>query len=105
MRTFLTEKTVDIYRQTYTGNKSAYVVSASAVPCYARPLDEKESSANGMQYGQGHFFMFDDSVDIKQGDRIVYDSETHGVEGVARHNRGITLPWFKQAMTSRQRNT
>jgi hypothetical protein len=47
--------------------------------------------------------MFLDSVDIQQADKIIYDGEKHGVEGVARHNRGITLPHFKQVLTKRER--
>jgi len=101
MRTFLNQQTISIERQTWTANKSTTTVIATGVKAYIRPLEEKESTENDFQYGEEHFVLVEveDSVDIRRGDNIIFDGKTHGVEGVGRHNRGISLPDFKQVLT------
>ena len=102
MRTFLNQQTITIERQSWTANKSTYATIAT-VSAYVRPLEEKETTENDFQYGEAHFILVEDSVDIQRGDRIVFDGKTHGVEGVGRHNRGISLPNFKQVLTRLKR--
>jgi len=95
MRTYLKQESITIRRQTYVGNKSSYADLAT-VDAYVRPLTEEQSSINGIQFGRGFFCLVEDSVDVQEGDKVLFDSILHTVQGVARHNRGISLPKFKQ---------
>ena len=98
MNTYLNQETIDIERQTLAGGKTSYSTSATGVPAYVRPLTEEEANVNGLQSGKGLFMLVKDSVDIQDGDRVIFNTLTHLVSGVARHTRGISLPKFKQVI-------
>lgn len=90
MLTFTTEKIVTaINRQTYSGSPavSSYA-SIGTATCYLRPLNEEQSSMNGMQYGQAYSAIFETSVDIREADKIVIDGIEYTVRGVVNHDRG-----------------
>ena len=97
MKTYLRQQSITISRQSYVGNKSSYAVLAT-VSAYVRPLTEEETTINGLQFGRAHFVMVEDATDIQEGDKVLFDSDTYVVEGVSRHNRGISLPPFKQVL-------
>lgn len=97
MRTYLDQQTITIRRQTFVGNKSSYSDLAT-VNAYVRPLSEEEASVNGLQFGKGQFVMVDDTTDIQEGDEVVFNGIKHAVAGVANHNRGISIPKFKQVI-------
>lgn len=101
MNTFL-KKLITIKRQSYSGTppKSTYSILGTA-NAYVRPLTEEQSARNGLQWGKGFFVMVKDEADIQEGDKIVYESEECTVQGVSRHNRGITIPDFKQVLMVR----
>lgn len=103
MNTYLTQTTIEIFRQTYVGNKSSYA-SVGTFDAYVTPTDEKETTENDNQFGQTHFVMVKSDVDLRDGDRIIFDGFVHGVEGTKKRV-GITLPNFTQALTRRQRKT
>lgn len=100
MRTYLNQESITIRRQTYVGNKSSYADLAT-VSAYVRPLTEEQSSINGIQFGRGFFCLVEDSADVQEGDKILFNSILHTVQGVSRHTRGITLPKFKQFLMTR----
>ena len=105
MRTYLEQQLIDISRQVYVANKSSYANIASSVGAYVRPLNEEEATINGLQYGLAFFAMVDDVADVQEADIILFDGDDYVVKGVARHNRGISLPPFKQITMTRKQGT
>ena len=37
-----------------------------------------------------------DTVDVQEGDKIIFDSQEYEVQGVSRQRRGFSIPDFKQ---------
>lgn len=86
---FTSQKTISaIKRQVYTANKSTYTSTGATATGYLRPLNEEQSSANGVQYGLGFSLILETDVDILQGDRLTIDSVDYTVRGVVNHDRG-----------------
>lgn len=55
---------------------------------YLRPLNDEQSSANGIQWGQGYSLIVETSIDIREGDRVTVDSVVYTVRGMVNHDRG-----------------
>lgn len=99
MRTFTGQKSISaITRQTYTGNKSAYV-SVGTSTCYLRPLTEEQSSMNGMQFGTGFSAIFETTVDIREADKITIAGAVYNVRGVVNHDRGLNTSYKRCLLT------
>ena len=100
MRTFTNEKKISsIKRQVYTGDKSTFVSVASNKFGYFRPLTEDQSSVNGLQYGTGFSLMVENSVDVREADRITIDGVEYVCRGVGTHDRG-SVP-FKRCLITK----
>ncbi len=100
MQTYLKQESITIRRQIYVGNKSTFS-DLETVTAYVRPLTEEESSINGLQFGQGLFVMVEDTADVQEGDKILFRTIEHTVQGVALHDRGISVPHFKQVLMTK----
>lgn len=98
LETFYT-KTATIKRQSYTGDKSS-LTTVATVKGHLRPLDEVQSSANGLQFGQAHALQVPVSTDIKEGDEVTIDSVLYTVKGVAVHDRPPQTVAHKRALLS-----
>ncbi len=83
--TFLT-KSIEITRQSYTGDKSTFS-TVETVDGHLRPLTEVQASENGFSFGQGFALLVNDDADLQEGDRVVIESKTYEVTGVATHDR------------------
>lgn len=98
MRKFLQENIISaIKRQTYTGGKSAYSSVGSGTG-YLRPLSETQSATNNLQYGVGFSLLVENSVDIREADKVTVDSVEYVVNGVATHARGA-VPYKRCLLT------
>lgn len=86
MRSFL-DTTITIYRLTQSDDKSSYVEQGTDIG-YLRPLSDRQSSLNAIQYGQGYRLIVENSVDIQVADKITIDSVDYSVKGVASIERG-----------------
>lgn len=101
MLTFTTEKIVtSIKRATYSGTppKSTYADIGSAT-CYLRPLAEEAATMNGGQFGYAFNAIFEVSVDIREGDKIVISGVEYTVRGVVNHDRGFNTPYKRCLLT------
>lgn len=111
MRTFTNQKSIAVYRQTYSGTPaiSSFLLQygtttgVSAVTGYLRPLGEEASSMNGIQYGYGFNLIVETAIDIKEGDQVVIDSVTYNVRGVVNHDRGTATQYKRCLMTKSEK--
>lgn len=78
---------ITIQRQVRTGDKTAYSQVGTGFG-YLRPMTEEQSSTNGYQYGKGFILICDDTTVIKESDKVIANSVTYTVRGVATHIRG-----------------
>lgn len=106
MITFTSQKTVTaIKRQTYSGTpaKSVYA-SIGTATCYLRPLNEEQATVGGLQYGLAFSAIFETTVDIKEGDKIIIDSIEYTVRGIVNHDRGFNTS-YKRALLTKPENS
>lgn len=106
MLTFTGQKAISaITRQTYSGtpSKSSYS-SVGTASCYLRPLSEEQASMNGFQYGTGFSAIFETSVDIREGDKIVISGVTYTCRGVVNYDRGFNTQ-YKRALLQKPENS
>ena len=107
MQTFTNQKVVvDQSRLVYSGTppKSTFVSIATNKTCYLRPLNEEESSVNGVQYGRGFMIIFEVDYDIEQGDKFIIEDldgtpNTYTVRGIAKHDRGGATKYIRAVAT------
>ena len=101
MKTFTNQKTITaIKRQTYVGDKSSFA-SVGTATAYLRPLNEEQSSNNGVQFGLGFSLIFEVDVDIREGDKVTIDSVEYTVRGIVNHDRGSALVQYKRAVITK----
>lgn len=101
MRYFLNKKVL-IYKLVQATGKSAYQeTSSGSVKGFLRPLDEQESSLNGIeQFGSGFRLMTGKSSGIGATDKVKIDDVTYLVKGKKEVRQGsieydsflLTLP-------------
>ncbi len=86
MHSFLT-KSFSINRLTQSGNKSSWS-SVGSGKGFLKPMDDKQLSINGYQYGQGYVLLTRSNVDIQTTDKVVVDSQEYDVAGVGSYQLG-----------------
>ena len=90
---------VNIQRQTYTGNVSAYS-SSSTTTGYLRSLDAEAASQNGFQYGYAFSLICELGVDIQVGDKVVIGGKTYDVKGVTSNGLPNNPAAFLKALVT-----
>jgi hypothetical protein len=62
--------------------------SGTNINCAIQPLDVQETALTEGSYGQGVKMFCDVTVDIKEGDKVVFDGIRYVVRGVQNFNFG-----------------
>lgn len=81
-------KTYTSKRLVYSENKAQYQTHFESGLGYLKQLDEKLSSLNNIQIGEGYSFIIEGDKDIKPTDKIIIDSEEYEVKGVTLEELG-----------------
>ena len=87
MRSFATVE-YSTKRLTQDGNKSDYVATSVAGQGHLRQLDDRTSSLNSIQYGEGWKLTIELEKDVVTTDRIVIGADEFEVRGVKQDNMG-----------------
>lgn len=102
MTEFFYDKTAEIKRQGYVGDKSGLVVVASS-RAYLRPLSEEDAAANGFQFGQAFMLQTPPEFAIQKGDHVEVDGVSYTCSGVAKHDR-LSIAHKRSILTLPQTN-
>lgn len=96
MLTFTNQKLITSHtRLTYSPGGTSSYLTVGTLRGYLRPLSEEMASVNGIQFGHGYQLIVETNGDIREGDKLVIDSSTFTVRGVANHDRGGVTAYKK----------
>ncbi|MEI7890918.1 MAG: hypothetical protein WCI36_03020 [bacterium] len=87
MRSFATVE-YSTKRLTQDGNKSDYVATSVVGSGHLRQLDDRASSLNNIQYGEGFKLTIDLNQDVAVTDRVIIGADEFEVRGVKSENMG-----------------
>jgi hypothetical protein len=95
----------EIQRMSSTGQGISKTMQplATGVPCLAIPMDNQSTIDNGWEWGQGYDVYFDETQDVKKGDKIIVNGATLIVQGVKDYS-GFAMVSHKQTMCQRDDN-
>lgn len=97
--------TCDIYRNVSTGQgltkKMGTTPLYPSVNCLVLPMDIQSTIDNSVEYGQIHYVFFDESVDVRKGDKLVYNGNNYYVQGVKDYS-GFPIVSHKEALAQRE---
>jgi len=99
MKLFL-NKTAHVKRATRNANNLSTYAEITQIKGYLRPLNENESSINGLQYGRGYSFTTPSVSDLKAGDKLVINSVEYNVQACADKGQAIGSLNYKKAILS-----
>jgi hypothetical protein len=63
-------------------NNQSMQTIASSVPCLSLPMHHQTAIENGFSLGRAYDIYFDDSQDVRTGDKVVIGSESYVVKAV-----------------------
>lgn len=75
-------------RLSQSGNKSDYVLTSVSGSGHLRQLDDRTSSLNNIQYGEGWKFTIEFGKDVAVTDKVMIGSDEFEVRGVKQENMG-----------------
>ncbi len=87
MRSFATTN-YTTKRLTQDGNKSDYIPTNINGAGHLRQLDDRASSLNNIQYGEGFKLTVDISQDVAVTDKVIIGTDEFEVRGVKQENMG-----------------
>lgn len=97
---FFYNKKVTVQRASRNVNNLSTYSNIGEVKGYLRALNEAESSINGVQYGRGYAFLFDEKGDIKIGDKLSLNNEIYNVQAVVNRSQDKGSLRYKKAVLS-----
>ena len=75
-------------RLTQDGNKSDYVLTSVSGSGHLRQLDDRSSSLNNIQYGEGFKLTVDLNQNVAVTDKVIIGTDEFEVRGVKQENMG-----------------
>ena len=78
--------------------QSSWATLYSGIRGFLRPMSEQQAAVGNYQWGKAYHVFVDNSVDLKEGDRITVNSTVYIIRGVAIVNYGAE-PFKKAAAT------
>jgi hypothetical protein len=97
MKVFFNKKVI-VKRASRNANNLSSYSDIGEVVGYLRALNEAESSINGVQYGRGYSFLFDEKKDIKVGDKLSLNNEIYNVQAVVNRSQDKGSLRYKKAV-------